>query len=163
MRAIHLPILFFVSIIAFCSCHADDTLAAGSHIDSIAVYKGKRKMEVYYKKKLLKTYTISLGRQPKGHKQYEGDMRTPEGLYFIQDRNPNSTCHKNLGISYPNAEDKQAAAKLGKPPGGDIKIHGFPNGQPYFSTIHTFKDWTYGCIAVTDEEIDELFEHVLIG
>jgi murein L,D-transpeptidase YafK len=72
-------------------------------------------------------------------------------------------CHKNLGISYPNDADRQAARKLGKSPGGDVKIHGLPNGQGYIGSLHTLHDWTYGCIAVTDEEIDELFKHVSIG
>jgi murein L,D-transpeptidase YafK len=138
-------------------------LNADAHIDSIAVYKSKRRMAVYSHNKLLKTYKIALGRQPKGHKQYEGDMRTPEGLYHIYDRNPNSTCYKNLGISYPNERDRTNAKKLGKSPGSNIKIHGLPNDEGYWGKLHTYRDWTYGCIAVTNEEMDELFNKVAIG
>ena len=151
------------AVIMLNSCDSNGTLAVDAHIDSIAVYKSKRRMEVYSHNKLLKTYKIALGRQPKGHKQYEGDMRTPEGLYRIYDRNPNSTCYKNLGISYPNEHDKAHAKELGKSPGGSIKIHGLPNGEGYWKKLHTFRDWTYGCIAVTNEEMDELFDKVIIG
>ena len=112
---------------------------------------------------LLKTYTISLGDDPVGHKKYQGDERTPEGSYFINSKNPLSVCHKNLGISYPNANDRENAKLLGKPAGGDIKIHGLKNGQGYIGKFHRFSDWTNGCIGVTDKEIDELYAHVPVG
>lgn len=139
------------------------TLPKNAKIDSIVVVKHSRTMRVYYQKHLLKTYPIALGRQPLGHKQQKGDNRTPEGLYYITDRNPNSSCHKNLGISYPNNADRAAARKRGVSTGGDIKIHGLPNGQGYIGALHLLHDWTYGCIAVTDAQIDELYRHVRIG
>ncbi|OSZ82958.1 hypothetical protein CAP35_03135 [Chitinophagaceae bacterium IBVUCB1] len=151
-----------VSLLAL-ACKGNNALPAAASIDSIVVYKSKRIMQVYQNKQLLKTYDIALGENPIGHKQYEGDRRTPEGLYYIHDKNPNSTCHKNLGISYPNDADRQHANTLGKPTGGDIKIHGLPNGQGYIGKLHTASDWTYGCIAVTDEEIDELYAHTPVG
>lgn len=120
-------------------------------------------MLVYSGNSLLKTYTISLGDNPIGHKQYEGDERTPEGTYFINAKNPNSTCHKNVGISYPNPVDINNARLLGIPTGGDIKIHGLKNGQGYMGKFQRYKDWTNGCIAVTNEEINELYTHVPIG
>lgn len=133
----------------------------GSTVDRLVVYKHKRKMEAYAGNRLLKTYTIALGKNPIGHKQHEGDNRSPEGTYTINARNPNSGYHKNLGISYPNATDVAHAKKLGRPPGGDIKIHGLPNGKAGFlNTVHHFKDWTAGCIAVTNAEIDELYAAV---
>ena len=110
--------------------------------------------------KLLKTYPVSLGFQPQGHKQFEGDGKTPEGRYTINDRNPNSGYHKNLGVSYPNAQDKAYAQAQGKSPGGDIKIHGLPNGSGSIGARHLLRDWTNGCIAVTDPEVDELFRLV---
>lgn len=132
-------------------------------IDSLVVLKHKREMRAYLNGRYLKTYKIALGDSPKGHKQFEGDEKTPEGLYYINDRNPNSGYHKNLGISYPNENDRAYARVNGKSPGGDIKIHGLPNGQGYLGKLHLATDWTNGCIAVTDEEVDELYEFVKMG
>ena len=134
-----------------------------STVDSICVVKHLRELYVFHKDTLLKIYRMSLGDAPVGHKHTEGDEKTPEGLYFIDGKNPFSSCHKNLGISYPNAADCAYAKRLGKPTGGDIKIHGLPNGQGYIGAGHLLDDWTNGCIAVTDEEIDELYGHVRVG
>lgn len=131
--------------------------------DSIVVYKQRHELCVFKNKELLKTYKVALGLQPSGAKQFEGDMRTPEGAYFICGKNEHSLYHKSLGISYPAPKDRQLADKLGKRPGGDIKIHGLPNGQGYIGELHRLKDWTHGCIALTDEEIDELFDRVAVG
>ncbi|KGO93430.1 protein erfk [Flavobacterium subsaxonicum WB 4.1-42 = DSM 21790] len=133
-------------------------LPQGSVVDRLVVQKSKRKMEAYANGRLLKTYTIALGKNPEGHKQFEGDNRTPEGSYTINARNPNSGYHKNLGVSYPNESDLAHAQKLGRPAGGEIKIHGLRNGSAgYINKFHHFKDWTAGCIAVTNQEIDELY------
>lgn len=110
---------------------------------------------------MLKIYPIALGFNPIGRKQFQGDGKTPEGVYRINERNPNSAYHKNLGISYPNAADKAYAAGQGKAPGGLIKIHGLPNGQGFIGRQHLRLDWTDGCIAVTDDEIDELYRSVV--
>ncbi len=137
-------------------------LAIGSKIDKIVVRKSVREMDVFYQGKLLKTYPIALGKNPIGHKEFEGDMKTPEGRYTIHDRNANSGYHKNLGISYPNEADIAHAASHGKSAGGAIKIHGIKNG--YGNIVgekHLLKDWTHGCIAVTDREMDELFVAVV--
>jgi len=131
--------------------------------DSIVVYKQKHQLCVFKNKALLKTYKVALGLQPNGAKHFEGDMRTPEGIYFINGKNEHSLYHKSLGISYPSARDRELAHKLGKRPGGDIKIHGLPNGEGYVGELHRLKDWTHGCIALTDEEIDELFDRVALG
>ena len=137
-------------------------LPHGATIDRLVVYKSKRKMEAWSGSELLKTYTVALGKNPRGHKEYEGDCRTPEGIYNINARNPNSGYYKNLGVSYPNESDRAHAASLGKLPGGDIKIHGLRNGSSrYIKKFHRWKDWTAGCIAVTNEEMDELYEAVV--
>ena len=133
------------------------------NITLIKVYKNKRIMEVYNKKALIKTYQISLGQKPIGHKQFEGDSKTPEGVYFIDGKNPYSSYHKNLGISYPNIKDKAFAKKKGKSAGGLIKIHGLPNGKGKIGKLHLANDWTAGCIAVTDQEIDEIYAATKIG
>ena len=116
-------------------------------------------MELWSGEDLLNTYKISLGFNPIGHKQHQGDGKTPEGSYTINDKNPNSGYHLNLGISYPNSNDRQNSPN----PGGDIKIHGLKNGQGYIGKFQRWKDWTAGCIAVTDEEVEELYRVVPVG
>lgn len=130
-------------------------------IDRIVVYKSKREMQVFNGDKLLKTYPISLGFNPIGHKQFEGDGKTPEGIYYINDRNAKSGYYKNLGISYPNEKDIEYANSQGKSAGGLIKIHGVKNGLWHIvGDKHLLKDWTHGCIAVSDYQMEELFNLV---
>ena len=133
-------------------------------VNLILVEKSKRQLSIYHDDELLKTYKISLGKNPVGHKQFEGDSKTPEGIYFIDGKNPKSRYFLNLGISYPNEEDKEYAAKHNKSAGGDIKIHGLPNGfsmaKPLFDI---YGDWTEGCIAVSNENMAELYDIIDIG
>ena len=124
-----------------------------TRVDLIVVWKSKRRMTLFYKKKALKSYSIRLGFNPRGHKRREGDGKTPEGNYWITHKNANSSFHKSLGISYPNKQDKIYAKKNGFSPGKDIFIHGGPKN--FFK--HFFFDWTEGCIAVTDKEIEEIY------
>lgn len=138
-------------------------LPPGSESDSIVVFKSERKMILYYRNKPLKTYGISLGDSPVGHKEKEGDEKTPEGLYSISGRNPNSKYHLSLRISYPNEQDKLNAEKNGCSPGGDIMIHGLPNATGFLEDYYTGNDWTDGCIAVTNEEIEEIWGAVKDG
>lgn len=112
---------------------------------------------------MIKKYAISLGFSPKGKKRFENDGKTPEGLYYINNKNPNSICYKNLGISYPNKADILNAKKEHLPVGGSIKIHGLLNGRGFIGKFHRLFDWTNGCIAVTNMEIDELYNHTPIG
>lgn len=132
-------------------------------IDSLVVYKSNHTLIAYYNEEKIKTYTIAIGKNPVGYKMYEGDLKTPEGRFSINDKNPNSAYHKNLGISYPDEFHRQQAAKLGKTPGGDIKIHGLKNGRGYIGKMHRMTDWTNGCIALTNEEVDELYANVQLG
>lgn len=123
----------------------------GPEVTTIQIFKGKRLMRLMSGRKVLKKYKFELGFNPVGHKEIEGDGRTPEGVYYINRRNPNSRFHLSLGISYPNAEDVRRARAQGKSPGGDIFIHGTPDiyiGEP---------DWTWGCIAVTNSEMEEIY------
>ncbi|MBN6065486.1 L,D-transpeptidase family protein [Aggregatibacter actinomycetemcomitans] len=136
-------------------------LPSSTTITRLVVFKSERQMWAYDQERLIKIYPISLGKAPVGHKQFEGDKKTPEGVYRINERNPNSSYHKNLGISYPNAEDKAYAQSQGKSPGGLIKIHGLPNKFLDIGRQHLRRDWTDGCIAVTNDEIDELFNAVV--
>ena len=136
-------------------------LPKNSQIDSILVLKSKRQLSVFSKGKLIKTYTISLGKSPVGAKQFQGDNKTPEGVYFINGRNAHSIAYKNLGISYPNQKDVKNAK--GKSAGGDIKIHGLMNNIWFVGNFHRFFDWTNGCIAVNNSEMEELFNAVSVG
>jgi len=132
-------------------------------IDKIEVYKSKREMLVYSKGILIKTYKVSIGGTPVGRKEYEGDKKTPEGVYSINAKNPNSGWYKNLGVSYPNKEDVRRAKLLGKAPGGDVKIHGVKNGYAFIGKFQRWLNWTAGCIALTDQEVDEIYDHTPIG
>lgn len=137
-------------------------LPPDTKIDKLIVYKSKREMHALYHDKLMKIYPIALGKNPIGHKEFEGDNKTPEGTYTINDRNPKSNYHKNLGISYPNKADIAHAKAHGKSAGGAIKIHGIKNGLgEVIGANHLLKDWTQGCIAVTNPEMDELYHAVL--
>jgi len=138
-------------------------LPEGSKIDRIVVEKGERVMHVYEGDRLLKSYPISLGFAPEGQKEKEGDGKTPEGFYTINDKNPNSGYFLNLGVSYPLPEQRQKAQAEGINPGGDIKIHGMTNGLGAIGKLQRFTDWTAGCIAVTNTEMQELFDYVPIG
>lgn len=122
---------------------------------SILVDKSDRTLTLYDGAAVLKTYTgLQFGDAPAGHKRFEGDERTPEGRYTIDTRNPNSAYHLSLRISYPNAQDRAFAAAQGRPPGGDIFLHGQPNALP---AGRVPGDWTDGCIALSNQEIEELW------
>lgn len=141
------------------------TAQAGTQIkvDKVLILKHERKLILLNGNQEVRSYRIALGGNPFGPKTYRGDNRTPEGFYTIDGRNPASQYHRSLHISYPNAEDRARARKLGKHPGGDIFIHGLPNGQGWVGKAHTLHDWTLGCIAVTNEEIEEIWKLVANG
>lgn len=162
-RGVKSAILLFVSIlicafaILFLAHHNWNPLPVGTTIDRMVVEKSARRLSVFQNGNQVKTYRIALGRNPVGAKQEEGDMKTPEGIYEIDGRNPQSSFHLALHISYPSNEDQKRAAARGVPPGFDIMIHGIQNGRGWIGAFHRWKDWTAGCIAVTDEEIEELW------
>ena len=124
--------------------------------DKILIEKKERRLTLISRGEVLKTYKIALGGNPNGPKERQGDNKTPEGTYVIDSRNKDSRHHLSLHISYPNEKDKQRAKELGVSPGGDIMIHGIKNGFSWVGDFHTEVDWTKGCIAVTDEEIEEI-------
>jgi murein L,D-transpeptidase YafK len=124
--------------------------------DRILIEKKARQLTLLSKGNVIKTYNIALGTNPDGPKEMQGDYRTPEGTYIIDSRNRDSRYHISLHISYPNEEDKRRAKSKGVSPGGDIMIHGLMNGYSWVGDSHTSFDWTKGCIAVTDEEIEEI-------
>ena len=132
-------------------------------IDAVLVEKAKRKMHLLSKGTVVKTYDISLGDRPEGHKLQQGDERTPEGRYIIDYRNPKSAYHLSLHISYPNRRDRERARQRGIDPGGLIMIHGLPNGYPWAGPLLKGRDWTDGCIAVDNKAIEEIWALVKDG
>ena len=141
----------------FYAHHNWHPLPRGTTIDRIVVEKAARKLSIFRDSRQLKTYRVALGRSPIGPKEKEGDMKTPEGIYKIDSRNAQSSFHLALHISYPSADDKASAAERGVSAGFDIMIHGIPNERGWIGAFHRWKDWTAGCIALTDEEIEELW------
>lgn len=165
-------IYFILLLITISSCsqaqenrratYYETFLEVNEPIDSMVVFKSTRELVTYHQRKKVKKYMISLGEESTGKKQVEGDMKTPEGHYYINSRDTNSAYHTNLGISYPNAADSMHAAAHGIRAGGDIKIHGFPNRHSKLQEKQFLNtDWTLGCIAVSDFEIDELYKWVI--
>lgn len=130
--------------------------ATKGSIDKILIQKKDRRLMLLSKGEVLKAYKIALGGDPGGAKERQGDNKTPEGTYVIESRNTNSRYHLSLRISYPNERDKKRARELGVSPGGDIMIHGIKNGFSWVGDAHAAVDWTKGCIAVTDDEIEEI-------
>lgn len=131
--------------------------------DKILIEKGKRKLTLFSNGKKIRTYKVSLGRNPKGRKIKKGDKKTPEGFYKIDSRQRLSRYHLALHISYPNRNDRAHAEKLKVDPGGNIMIHGIKNGHGWLGKLHRLSDWTQGCIAVTNDEIEEIWDLVPNG
>ncbi|THH34667.1 hypothetical protein E4Z66_16985 [Aliishimia ponticola] len=135
---------------------------SGPEVTGIVINKGAREMFLLHEGKVLEQYEIDLGRAPAGPKEFEGDGKTPEGVYLIDRRNPNSSFHLSLGISYPNATDRAHAASMGKRPGGDIFIHGQPNRLRRRGQMDD-ADWTEGCIAVPNRAMEQIYAMVKNG
>lgn len=130
----------------------------GPEVTSVVVNKEQRRLFLLHNEEILKAYDFELGFAPAGHKQFEGDGKTPEGTYLIDRRNPRSSFHLSVGISYPNSRDLAFARANGKSPGGEIFIHGQPNRSKAKGP-----DWTAGCIAVKNDEMEEIYAMVNNG
>ncbi len=131
--------------------------------DQVVVVKSTRTLKLFSRGKVIRTYKVALGTNPVGAKEQQGDQKTPEGTYTLDRRNPKSQFYKSIHISYPNEQDRRQAQQKGHSPGGDIMIHGLPNGYGAVGAAHRLRDWTDGCIAVTDAEIDEIWKLVPDG
>ena len=141
----------------FYAHHNWHPLPSGTMIDRVVVEKAARKLSIFRDGRRLKSYRVALGRSPIGPKEKEGDMKTPEGIYKIDSRNAQSSFHLALHISYPSNDDNTRAAERGVSAGFDIMIHGIRNGLGWMGAFYRRNDWTAGCIALTDEEIEELW------
>lgn len=131
--------------------------------DEVLVLKAARTLRLLKQGKVLREYTVALGFAPKGPKQVEGDGKTPEGRYRIDSRNPHSKYHLSLHVSYPTPAQVRAARLAGRSAGGMIMIHGLPDAYAHLGALHRLHDWTEGCIAVTNEEIEEIWRLVPDG
>ena len=131
--------------------------------DRVVVLKSQRRLVLLHDDRVLKIYRVALGRYPKGHKTKSGDARTPEGSYTLDHRIDDSAFYKAIHISYPNRSDRARARFMGVPPGGRIMIHGLPKKWSAGDLGHPDLDWTQGCIAVTNREIDEIWALVEDG
>lgn len=155
--------IIVVAAIVLVSPPSRPPLPEGTRADRIVVEKSLRMMILLNAGAPVQTYSIAIGRGGIEPKQREGDNKTPEGVYTIDGRNTQSAFHRSLHISYPDAKDRQAARVRGEPPGGDIMIHGIRNGLGWLGSWHRTLDWTAGCIAVTDVEMDEIWRIVADG
>ena len=140
-----------------------DPLPRDAIADRVLVEKSARRLTLMRNGNALKTYRVALGRAPIGPKEYEGDQRTPEGIYAIDFHKPDSDYHLALHISYPEQQDIDRASAQGLSAGSDIMIHGLPNGRGWFGRFHRRSDWTAGCVAVADFEIEEIYRAVPDG
>lgn len=153
-----------VSFLLIVASRAPGTIPeSAKQADRIVIEKSKRTMTLMSGSTVLKTYKVALGGQPVGAEQRVGDHKTPEGLYIVDQKKAASQFHRALHISYPNARDEENARKLGVSPGGDIEIHGLGAKYGWVGAAHRQMDWTDGCIAVTNEEIDEIWPLVAVG
>ena len=166
LKPIAIVIFFVLAASSICAALVVWThVSSRKHViaDRIVVEKSARKLSVLRHGKEIRSYQIALGGAPVGRKEEEGDMKTPEGVYTIDSRNPQSDFHLALHISYPGPDDESRAASRGVSAGCDIEIHGLPNGHGSMGASDWQKDWTAGCIALTDEQIEELWRLVPDG
>lgn len=162
--ALVVAILGVAACLAWANWHQGQPLAPGIRADLVVVHKQQRKLHLYKGHQLLKTYDIALGGDPLGPKRQEGDQKTPEGEYVISHKHRSSNFYRSLHVSYPAAKDRAHAKAHGiKRPGGDIKVHGLHRALSWVGSLHTLMDWTAGCIAVTDWEVDELWRAIPNG
>jgi len=153
-------LLLLIGMLAAGMPAAEDRAAKA---DQVIVSKSERTLTLLSQSKVLRTYKIALGGTPIGAKEQEGDHKTPEGHYILDRRNAKSRFYKSIHVSYPNELDRRRAAERGVSPGGDIMVHGLPNGFGWLGATHRNMDWTDGCVAVTNAEMDEIWEFVPDG
>jgi murein L,D-transpeptidase YafK len=160
MHLIKTSLAAMLGAVVVSGAHASESFPTA---DAIEVFKARHELVLLREGKPIKTYRVSLGIRPKGQKQQQGDHRTPEGRYVIDYHNYASAFHLSLHISYPSTTDRKQAAARHVPPGGEIMIHGLPNGMGPLAIMFRGVDWTDGCIAVNDEEIEEIAQAVPDG
>lgn len=155
--AIFRILMLVLASLSMTACSSKFRTYSGPAVTQVQVHKADRMLYLLHNDQVLESYNVALGGAPIGDKQFEGDNKTPEGAYYITHRNPRSQYHLSLGISYPNDADRAEAVALGRPVGGDIFIHGGPIAKT------SRRDWTAGCIAVSDRQIEEIYSMIKPG
>ena len=163
MKPYIITLIIVILVFSFSDSLQANSLSAGVVIDLVKVDKSERKMYLVSQNQIIKEYKIALGDVPKGHKQQEGDEKTPEGIYTLDYKKEDSAYYRSMHISYPNQADKTHAKKLGFDPGGFIMIHGQKDRFGKFSSYSRRYDWTDGCIAISNDEMDEFMALVSTG
>lgn len=153
----------YLLVISILLLSASPIQASMPKADFVLVIKSQKRLYLKQNDKIIKSYRVVFGANPVGHKLMEGDQRTPEGIYFLDYKLDKSAFYKAIHISYPNSNDIRNADKLGVDPGGSIMIHGQPNDCYWPPGVTQFFNWTDGCIAVTNFEMDEIWEAVEEG
>ena len=160
LAVLALPVLaLLLTWTPLCAKAIDDELP----VDKVVVIKSKRELQLWHGDMMLETFRVALGRKPKGHKAFEGDGRTPEGRYYLQGWKSESNFYRAMHISYPNSRDREFAHKAGRSPGGAIMLHGLADEILDWGSDHYLFNWTEGCIALTDEEMDVIWRRVRPG
>jgi murein L,D-transpeptidase YafK len=155
--------LCFAGAVATYAWYPTRPVPTGLQADRVLVLKSRHKMLLFHDNQEICSYRVALGRSPSGPKASSGDHKTPEGNYFLDRKNPQSGFHLAMHVSYPNSVDRQRAANAGASPGGDIMVHGLKNGFGWLGRLHGLVDWTNGCIAISDAEMDQFWELVPRG
>lgn len=140
-----------------------DPLPESARADYVLVLKSEHRLDLLSGGNVLKSYRVALGRGGAAAKQRQGDHLTPEGVYILDRRNTRSRFYRSIHVSYPNPADRERARRMGADPGGDIMVHGVTNGLGWLGALHRTIDWTDGCVAVTDSQMDEIWRAVPDG
>lgn len=156
-----LAIGIFITLLTNCS--HNQTPGTSEFADKILIVKSTHTLSLISDGRVLRSYKVALGRSPVGPKTRKNDHKTPEGLYTIDAKKDHSRFYRALHISYPNAQDRARAQAAGYDPGGDIEIHGIENGLGWIGRLHRSIDWTDGCVALTDKEMNEVWNAVKVG
>ncbi len=163
IRAMRIRFFTLYAVWILCGLASAQLAGRPLHADHVVVLKKERTLQLLSLGSVIKTYKVALGGDPVGPKTQQGDHKTPEGLYILDSRNAHSQFYKSIHISYPSPRDGSAAHARRVSPGGDVFVHGLPNGYGWVGASHRLKDWTDGCIAVTNTEIDEIWAAVADG
>ena len=163
IRAMRIRVLTGLAVCVFSALAFAQAADKPLHADRVLVLKKERTLQLLSQGRVIKSYKVALGGDPLGPKMRQGDHKTPEGIYVLNSRNEHSQFYKSIHISYPDAKDREAARKKGISAGGDVFVHGLPNGYGWIGASHRLKDWTDGCIAVTNAEMDEIWMAVADG
>lgn len=162
-KSLRILIPTFIACLIIFYYYEDAKIEKGTKIDKIVVKKSTRELNTYSKGKIIKTFKISIGKNPIGKKEFEGDYKTPEGLYSISNKGPHKLYHKYLYVSYTNKNDILNARRHKKEVGGQILVHGLHKSYSAIGKFHRLIDWTKGCMGITNKEIDELYDAVDVG